>query len=165
MSNDLFALVGQYQQAYDILTDPEIDEQIVKDTLEGLMGEIEVTAAQLVPILNRLDMEIDACKKQAAEWAERKRIRENSRDRLKGMIMAAMDTLGTKELEAGDVSFKVQNAGGQLAIEYVDGVTVPEKYTKLTIETDNQLVRKALDAGEELPFAHFAPRGRYLKIK
>lgn len=161
----LFDLVGQYQQAYDILTDPENDEQIVKDTLEGLMGEIEVKAAQLVPFLNRLDMEIEACKKQADEWTQRKRVRENTRKRLKAMIIAAMDSLGQKELDAGDVSFKVQNAGGQLAIEYVDGVTVPEKYTKLTIETDNELVRKALDAGEELPFAHFAPRGKVLKIK
>ena len=163
--SELFSLVGQYQQAYDILTDPEIDEQIVKDTLEGLMGEIEVTAAQLVPMIERLDMEIDACKQHAAEWSARKKVRENSRDRLKAEIMAAMDMLGKKEIDAGDVTFKIQNAGGQLAIEYVDGVTVPEKYTKLTIETDNQLVRDALDRGEELNFAHFAPRGRYLKIK
>ena len=163
--NELFNLAGQYQQAYDILTDPDIDEQLAKDTLEGLMGEIEVTAAQLVPLLDRLDMEIDACKKHADEWTARKKIRENSRKRLRDMIMSAMDTLGVKELEAGDVTFKTQNVGGQLAIEYVDGVTVPEKYTKLTIETDNQLVRKALDAGEDLPFAHFAPRGRTLKIK
>lgn len=163
--SELFNLVGQYQQAYDILTDPDIDEQIIKDTLEGLMGEIEVTAAQLVPIIDRLDMEIDACKKHADEWTARKKVRENSRKRIRDMIMAAMDALGVKEMEAGDVTFKVQNAGGQLAIEYVDGVTVPEKYTKLTIETDNKLVREALDAGEELPFAHFAPRGRTLKIK
>lgn len=162
---ELFDLVGQYQQVYDMITDPDIDEQTVKDTLEGLTGEIEYHAAQLVPMLNKLDMEIDACKKQEAEWNARRKIRENARTRLKAMIMAAMDALGVKELDAGDVTFKTQNVGGQLAIEYVDGVTVPEKYTKITIETDNKLVREALDAGEELPFAHFAPRGRTLKIK
>lgn len=163
--NELFNLVGQYREVYDMLTDPEIDEQIVKDTLEGIMGEIEVNAAQLVPIINKLDMEIDTCKKQADEWTARKRIRENSLARLKQMIVTVMDAAGIKELAAGDVTFKTQNAGGQLAIDFVDGVTVPEKYTKLTIETDKALVRKALDAGEELDFAHFAPRGRILKIK
>lgn len=163
--NELFNLIGQYQQVYDYLTDPDTDEQVVNDTLEGLMGEIEVNASQLVPMLNRLDMEIEACKKQVSEWTARKKVRENAQVRLKNMIMVAMDALGVKELEAGDVKFKLQNVGGQLAIEYVDGVTVPEKYTKLTIETDNSLVRAALDAGEELSFAHFAPRGRTLKIK
>lgn len=163
--NELFNIVGQYQQAYDILTDSDADEQIVHDTLEGLMGEIEVTAAQLVPMLERLDMEIDACKKHEQEWNARRKVRENGQKRLKAMIMSAMDVLGVTELEAGDVKFKIQKVGGKLAIEYVDGVTVPEKYTKLTIETDNELVRKALDAGEELPFAHFAPRGRTLRVK
>ena len=163
--NELFNLVGQYQQVYDMITDPDIDEQVINDTLEGLAGEIEANAAQIVPMLNRLDMEIDACKKHEAEWKSRKQLRENNKKRLKDMIIAAMDALGVKELDAGDVTFKLQNAGGQLAIEYEDGITVPEKYTKLTIETDTQLVRKALEAGEELNFAHFAPRGRVLKIK
>ena len=163
--SEIFKLIGQYNEVYDMMTDPEIDEQTVNDTLEAIMGEIEVSAAQLATIRDRLDMEIDTCKKHKDEWAAREKIRKNARDRLNGMIMAAMDGLGKKELEAGDVRFAIQNVGGQLAIEYVDGVTVPEKYTKLTIETDNQLVRKALDAGEELPFAHFAPRGRTLKLK
>ena len=163
--SELFNLVGQYQQVYDMITDPEIDPQVVTDTLEGLMGEIEYNAAQLVPMLNRLDMEIEACKKQAAEWAARKKVRENAQARIKSMIIAAMDGLNKKTIQAGDVTFNVHNAGGQLAIEYVDGVTVPEKYTKLTIETDNKLVREALDNGEKLPFAHFAPRGRVLAIK
>ena len=163
--SELFNLVGQYQQVYDMITDPEIEEQVVLDTLEGLAGEISDNAAQLVPILNRLDMEIEACKKQQAEWTARRKVRENGQARLKAMIMAAMDAMGVKELDAGGVTFKTQNVGGQLAIEYVDGVTVPEKYTKISIETDNKLVRAALDAGEELPFAHFAPRGRTLKIK
>lgn len=163
--SELFNLVGQYQQVYDMMTDPEVDPQVVTDTLEGLMGEIEANAAQFVPMLNRLDMEIDACKKQENEWNARRKARENAQKRLKGMMVAAMDGLGVKTLQAGDVTLNVQNAGGQLGIEYVDGVTVPEKYTKLTIETDNKLVREALDKGEELPFAHFAPRGRVLKIK
>ena len=163
--NELFNLIGQYQQAFDYLTDPEIDEQVVNDTLEGLMGEIEVSASQLVPMLNRLDMEIDACKKHADEWKRRQVVRENAQKRLKGMIIAAMDALNKTELEAGDVKFKIQNAGGKQAIEYVEGVKVPEKYTKVTIETDNQLVRNALDKGEKLDFAHFAPRGRILRVK
>ena len=129
------------------------------------MGEIEVTAAQLVPMMGKLDMEISACEKMEKEWTARKNVRKNLKKRLTSLIIASIDTLGVKELAAGDVTFKVQNAGGQLGIEYVDGVTVPEKYTKLTIETDNALVREALDRGEELPFAHFAPRSRVLKIK
>lgn len=163
--NELYNLVGQYQQVYDMLSDPEIDEQTVTDTLEAIKGEIEVNAAQVVTLMQRLEDEAAACKKHEDEWKARRKARENGRARLKDMVMAVMDAIGTKELDAGAVTFKLQNAGGQLAIEYVDGVTVPERFTKLTIETDGALVRKALDDGEKLDFAHFAPRGRVLKIK
>lgn len=162
---ELFSLAGQYQQVYDLMTDPDTDEQIVKDTLESIMGEIEVNASRLAPVLNRLDAEIDICKKQEADWKAKRQIRENSLARLKSLIVTVMDKIGAKEINAGDVTFKVQNAGGQLGIDFVEGVTVPERFTKLTIETDKGLVRKALDAGEELEFAHFTPRGRVLKIK
>ena len=162
---ELFSLAGQYQQVYDMLTDPDTDEQIIKDTLESIMGEIEVNASQLVPVIDKLDAEIEICEKQEAEWKARKIIRKNSLDRLKKMIVTVMDEIGAKELNAGDVTLKVQNAGGQLGIDFVEGVTVPERFTKLTIETDKSLVRKALDDGEKLDFAHFAPRGRVLKIK
>lgn len=163
--NELFNLVGQYNQVYEMLTDPDVDIQTVQDTLEAILGEIEANAAQIVPILERLDMEIDACKKHEAEWNKRRKVRENNYKWLKAQIIGAMDAIGQKTIQAGDVTFNIQNVGGKQAIEYVDGVTVPEKYTKLTIETDNDLVRKALDAGEELNFAHFAPRGRTLRIK
>lgn len=163
--NELFDLVGQYKQVYEMMTDPDIDEQTVNDTLESIMGEIEVNASNMVPILDRLDMEIDACKKHEQEWHARRKRREEWQKRFKAMIMSAMDELGKTKLQAGDVTFNLQNVGGQLAIEYVDGVTVPERFTKITIETDNQLVRKALDAGEKLDFARFAPRGRTLKVR
>lgn len=163
--NELFKLVGQYNQVYEMLTDPDVDIQTVQDTLEAILGEIEANAAQIVPILERLEMEIDACKKHEAEWNKRRKVRENNYKWLKAQIISAMDAIGQKTIQAGDVTFNIQNVGGKQAIEYVDGVTVPEKYTKLTIETDNDLVRKALDAGEELNFAHFAPRGRTLRIK
>ena len=161
--NQLFELSAQYQQVYDMLTDPEIDEQVVNDTLEALMGEIEVHAAGLVPVLDRIDMEIDACKKHKDEWATAEKVRKNRKSRFTDMIKNTMSAIGKSELNAGDVTFKLQNAGGQLPL-IVDG-DVPERFTKITIETDNGLIRKALENGETLDFARFGERSKVLKIK
>ena len=54
--NELFKITNEYLQVYDMLTDPEVDEQVVNDTLEALMGEIEVHAAGFVPVIERIDM-------------------------------------------------------------------------------------------------------------
>lgn len=163
--NELFSLVGQYQEVYDMLTDPEIDEEVVNDTLEGLMGEIEVHAANFVPMLQRLDMEIDACKKNKDEWTNALNVRKNRKERFSNMIKAAMTALGVSEIDAGDVKFKLLNAGGQLPLIVDENATIPERFTKITIENDNSLIRKALDDGEKLDFARFGERSKVLKIK
>ena len=163
--NELFNLVGEYKEVYDLMTDPDIDEQVVNDTLEALTGEIEAKAAGLIPIFERLDMEIDACKKHKEEWAQAEKIRKNRKDRLWDMVKDTIIALGKTDLQAGDVTLHIQNAGGQLPLIVDPNATVPERFTKLTIENDNSLIRKALDDGEKLDFAHFGERSKVMKIK
>lgn len=148
-----------------MLTDPEVDEQVVNDTLEGLMGEIEVHAAGLIPVLDRIDMEIETCKKHKDEWAAAEKIRKNRKARLTDLIKNAMVSIGKNEIQAGDVMFKLQNAGGKLPLIVDENATVPERFTKIIIENDNELIRKALDDGEDLDFARFGERSKVLKIK
>ena len=166
MSETLFDLVGEYKELYAMLTDADDDDQqILEDTLEGVTGEIEVKAQGYLKVLNQLDMEIEACKKQKAEWDARLKARENGKKRLKQHLLEGMLMLGKNELDAGGVKIKVANAGGVLPIVYDENKTVPERFTKITIETDSKLVREALDKGEDLDFAHFGERGKVLKIK
>lgn len=163
--NELFNLVGEYRQVYEMMTDPDVDEQVVNDTLEGIVGEIEVNAANLVTVINRIDMEIETCKKQKDEWAQAERVRKNRKERLVTMIKDAMTAIDKTEIQAGDVTFKLQNAGGKLPLIIDDNATVPERFTKITIENDNELIRKALDDGEQLDFARYGNRSKVLKIK
>lgn len=163
--NELFSLVGEYKEVYDMLTDPEMDEEVVEDTLEGIMGEIEVKAEGFVSIINRIDMEIDACKKQKEEWAAAEKVRKNRKAKFIDIIKTTMVMLDKKEIQAGDVTLKLQNAGGQLPLKIDENAVVPERFTKITIENDNELIRKALNDGEKLDFAHFGERGKILKIK
>ena len=161
--NELFNLVGQIKEIYELMTDPEIDEQVVNDTLEGLMGELSVHAAGIVKLRDRLDMEIDTCKKHKDEWATAEKVRKNRKKRLDDLIKTTMAQLEVDEIEAGDVKLTLKNAGGLLPL-VIDG-TVPEKYTKIIIENDNELIRKALDSGEKLDFAHYGERSKSIKIK
>lgn len=163
--NELFNLVGQYKEVYEMITDPEVDDEVVKDTLEGLMGEIEIHAEGFVTMIHRLDMEIDVCKKNKDEWAAAEKVRKNRKAWFTDMIKYAMTTLGVTEIKAGDETFKMQNAGGQLPVVVDEGATIPERFTKITIETDKELIRKALSDGEKLDFARFGERSKVLKIK
>ena len=163
--NELFSLVGQYKDVYEMLTDPDIDDEVVYDTLEGLMGEMETHAEGLATLIHRVDMELDVCKKNKDEWALAEKVRKNRKARLTDMIKAAMSELGVTEIKAGDETFKLSKAGGKLPLIVDADAVVPEKYTKITIENDNELIRKALDSGEFLEFARYGERSTVLKIK
>lgn len=166
MSDTLFNLAGEYRELYDMLLDAdESEKEVIEDTLEAVEGAIEVKGAGYISVLNQIEMEIEACKKQKAEWDARLKVRENAHKRLKQHLLDGMLLLGKNEIKAGDMVIKVQNAGGKLPIVFDTDKTVPEKYTKITIETDNNLVRAALERGEKLDFAHFGDRAKILKIK
>ena len=165
MSESLFDLTGEYMRAMEVLTDPDIEEEVVADTLEGIMGAIEVKSEGYVAIINRLDMELEACKKQEAEWKARKQIRENAIKRLKKALCETMTALDKTEIAAGAVTIKLANNGGQVPIIYDEEKEVPDRFKKIIYETDGGLVRKALEAGEILDFAHFGERGKHIKIK
>lgn len=165
MSESLFDLVGEYKQLYELLTDGEQDEQIIEDSLESVTGALEAKASGYVAIMDRLDMEIAACEKHKAEWDARLKARKNGKDRLKKRLIEGMTMLGVDELKAGDVTISLKNAGGVLPIVYDESKNVPEKFTKVTIETDGKLVREALNRGEQLDFAHFGERSKTIKIK
>lgn len=164
MSESLFDLVGEYKELYAMLTESP-DDEVVNDTLEGICGAIEVKSEGYVAILNRLDMEIDACRKQKEMWSEKLSVRENAVKRLKQRLADAMMMLGKDEIQAGDNTIKLQNNGGKLPLVFEEDKTVPESYMKIILEPDKEKIRKALESGEELDFAHIAPRGKHIKIK
>lgn len=163
--NEIFKLVGEYQEYYDMLTDPEMDEDSVMGMLQVIASEITDKAAGLAVIRDRLKMEKDACEEHEKEWYARKKVRENNLKRIDQMIIDVMGRLELTDLEAGDVTFHTQNAGGQLPLIIDENKTVPERFTKLTIENDKGLIRKALENGEKLDFARFGERSKVLKVK
>ena len=164
MKETLYDLLGKYKQVYELLTDEEVDPQTVEDTLEGLLGEIEIKASGYVKLLNRLDMELDACKKQKDLWTAGYNRRKRGIEKLKNYVVSTMITMDVDEINAEEATFKLAGNGGQQPLE-IDEDNVPYNYMKVIYEIDREKIRKDLESGKELSFARFLPRGKHLKIK
>ena len=108
-------------------------------------------------------MEQDECDKIIAAFKAKKETRANNVKRMKLALIMAMDAAEVDTLPAGDYTLKIVKNGGLQPLK-IDG-DVPDNFTKVRIEPDNDLIRKALNDGEELSFAHLEPRGRHLNIK
>jgi hypothetical protein len=158
----LFSLKEEFLALYELAV-AEDDEQAFLDTLESLKGELEVKAGGYTHVIKQLEMEVGECDKVVAAFKHKKEVRENHIKRMKQALMEAMDVAGVDSIPAGEYTLKIQKNGGLQPLK-IDG-DVPDSFTKIIVEPDNDKIRQALKNGKELGFAHLEERGRHLNIK
>lgn len=164
MSN-LFDIVGEFNELYQMATSEEEQaEQVFIDTLESLKGELTQKAAGYVAVMNRLDMEMKKAEEIEKRYKAIKESRKNAIQRMKDACLWACDELGVKEIDAGDMTIKVKNNGGQLPLIIDKPESVPENLTKITIEPDKAKIREYVE-NNECDFAHIGERGRHIEVK
>ena len=159
----LFEIVGEFQQLYDIACE-EPDSEAFADTLEALTGELEEKSTGYVAVINRLDMEAKKAAELEKKFSDIKKSRENAIKRMKQTLLTAMDLIEKTEIPAGDFKIKIQKNGGKQPVK-IDDDLVPDNFRKVVLEIDKDKIRKALEDGEELSFAHLEERGRHISIK
>lgn len=161
-NSTLFDLKEQFRALYELAISDN-DEQAFLDTLEALKDELEVKAGGYTHVIKQLEMEAKECDNVIANFKAKKEVRENHIKRMKEALMEAMDAAGVDSIPAGEYTLKIAKNGGLQPLK-IDG-DVPDNYKKVIYEDDKDLIRKALNDGEELEFAHLEPRGRHLNIK
>ena len=155
------SLTGDYLMLLEAAKDAD-DEQAFKDTLEGIQGEIGVKIDGYAAVMKSLEYKEGLYRDEAKRLKNAADRYKKRRETMMARIKAAMEEMGVTEIEGEYNKAKIVNNGGVLPLK-VDG-DVPESFTKITIEPDNDLIRKALDEGQQLDFAHFEERGTHLKI-
>lgn len=161
----LFDLVGEYKELYAMLTD-DPENETIQDTLEAVTGELEVKGEGYVAIINKLDMEIDACKKQKEMWTQNLKVRENALERLKTRLTDAMIQLGKTEIKAGDNTIKLMsNSVAPVIIDDADAV--PTEYKRVIVDEkiDKTKIGEALKRGETFNWCHLGEKGKHIRIK
>lgn len=158
----LWNLKEMFYQLYELATEDD-DPQAFIDTLESLRGELVDKAAAYTHVIKQLDMEMQQCDQVVKEFTDKKNKRANAIKRMKQLMIEAMDAAGVDSIPAGEYTLKIQKNGGLQPLK-IDG-DVPDSFTKIIVEPDNDKIRQALKNGEVLGFAHLEERGRHLNIK
>ena len=158
----LFDITAEYQALYELATDSECDEQIFQDTLESIMGELEVKSCGYVNVIKQLDMEAKQAKEVAQMFSDKAKVRENHIKRMKETLMTAMDSIGKDAIPAGAFTIKLQKNGGVQPLKITGDV--PQNMTKVIVEPDTDKIREFLK-DNECEWAHLEERGKHVVIK
>ncbi len=159
----LFEITREFEDLYIMATDPECDEEVFRDTLEALTGELEVKGQGYVSVIKQLEMEAEQADKVAKAFMEKKKRRENHIKRMKEALKEAMERTGKKEIAAGDWKIKLKINGGLQPL-VIKG-EVPDNMTKVTIEPDNTKIREYLKTTTTCDWAYLDERGTHVSIE
>lgn len=162
----LYEIAEQYQMLQDMLYDPEVDDQALKDTIEAVWGEFEVKADNYAMIISGMKADVNALKAEEERLYVRRKALENRAKILKDALEANMREIGRMKFKTALFSFNIQKNGG-LEPLVITGVIddIPGKYL---IPQDpvpnNEAIRKLL-AEKQVDWAHLEPRGESLRIR
>jgi hypothetical protein len=185
----LYNLTGEYKKLFDMLMeldelvadddgdlqsmeDIESQRRIIKDTLEGITGEIETKADGYVAIMKEIEKREMVARSEATEWARKADAYKRHHEYLKSALAEALRATGhddTAGLDTGTYKIKLVGNGGQRPIWVTEDMDkIPGDYVRIKKEPDKTAIREWLEtlpAGTEIPWAKLMPRGQHLSIK
>lgn len=165
-SFSLYQLANNYQNAYNILiSDHDLPDECINDTLEGLEGEIKEKSIQIAIFYKNMEAFLEGMKNAEKEMSLRIKSMKNKMEKLKDYLKQNIEKCGIESItDCPYFAIKIQNSVPSVNIE--EGANIPQKYlrTKTFIEPDKRLIMKALKYGEKIEGASIT-QNKILTIK
>ena len=167
-TGEMYKLTNAYSELLQLLYDDEANEQTVIDTLDSIESALEDKADCIASMMNGLQNDIDGLKKEIDRLQARKKTLENSKERLKGYIEAAMRATGKTKFKTMLFTYGIRKAGARALVLTVEPEQLPREFQKITITADKDAIKAAMkahgaDAVEGV--GYLAPQTEYLSIK
>lgn len=159
------------QEMLDSADTPEEMRQTIIDTMESVQGDFEDKAENMAALVTDNKAAIAGCKAEIKRLQDKMSRLENQNESIQRYLMAEMQFIGQRKVQAGTWTISIQKNGGKAPLVWkvepdaLDLQALPEKYVKRTEAIDTSAVRETLEAGGFLSFAELGERGESLRIK
>lgn len=161
---NLYELTADWEQVFSMLEDPDIPEEVILDSIEGIEAVMDIKAESMAKILKAMDGEISAIDTEIKRLQERKASKKARQSWFKSALETMMRTTGRLKFKTSLFSFNIQKNGGSAPVVFTPGMDIPSEWLKPG-DPDTVRIRKHLEAGIELPFATLGERGESLRIR
>jgi len=153
MNPTLYEISAAYRADVEKLANLELDEQTLADTLEGMGGELEVKAQNVVFFARNLEATAAAIKDAEAQMAARRKALERRADSLRRYVFASMQVAGVTKIECPYFRLSIQN--NPPAVDVFEPDLVPLEYMVQPetppMSADRKAIGAALKAGKDVP--------------
>jgi hypothetical protein len=151
----LFILAEQHRALAERLTDLDLDDQTIADTLEAEAGELEAKATATAMVVRNMEAAAAAMKEAEASIAKRRKAAEARADKLRAYLLDNLHRAGIKRVDHPMLSLAIKGKAAsvvildeaQLPAEFMDQPPPPAPKPSKT------RIGAAIKAGQEVPGA------------
>lgn len=149
------------------MEDPEVDAQVIADTMEGIEGELEIKAENYAKVIRNMEGSIIAIDHEQDKLSAKKAILKGNVKRLKDNLQASMIATGKRKFKTDLFSFNIQKNGGKapVILDVKDTSELPDDLVRIKEEPDLDAIRQLIEKEGTCKFAHLGERGESLRIK
>lgn len=146
----LYEMTSQMIGLKAMLDDPEIDFDLT-DTLDGLEGDIQDKAENLLAVVSNIGSDVDQIDSEIKRLQARKKTLTNSQDRLREYLRFNMDAAGIQKITCP--LFSITLTKPRPVVQIDDETKIPDDYIKVTRTPVKADILRELKAGKEIPGA------------
>lgn len=161
----LFDISSQFRALALLADEDELPPEVIRDTLEGLQGDLEVKAANIAKFVLGLEAEAHAIDALAAAIKDRGAKRQRRAESIRAYILLCMQNASVTKISCPEFTISVRR--NPKAVEIEDSTEIPEEYMvqpePLPKRPDKDAIKKALEAGTEVKGA-WLRQGEHLRI-
>lgn len=166
MNTSLYVLTSEFEAAAHRLSDLDLPDEVVADTLEGLQFPIEQKSVQVALFMRNLEATAEQIKQAEADMAKRRKAIEARAERIRQYLQVNMERAGIQKIECPHFKLSLRDnpasvvidAPSQIPVEFMRQPEPPPA------APDKTAIKKAIEAGTEVPGCHLG-RSRRLEIK
>lgn len=162
----LYQLADEFQVAAQKLSDLDLDEQTIADTLEGLQGGLEVKATNVAMFAKNLESAAEQIKIAESQMSARRKAIENRAQKVRDYLKMNMERTGILKIESPYFKIAIRENPPTVVIDAIS--QIPDAFMRTPEPPpdvpDKKFILAAIKAGETVPGAHLE-HGTRIEIK
>lgn len=162
----MYELTGEFRLLQELADDPDTDAEVFRDTLEGLLGEIEEKANGYACVIRNIEADSAALDAEIKRLQELKRSRAAKVDAMKAVLKEAMIATGKTKFSTPLFSFAVAKNPPSVVLDEQYIENIPEEYLiPQEPKVDKAKLKDDLKAGKDLEGIAHLEQGTSVRIK
>jgi hypothetical protein len=162
----LYELVGQYRALEALESSEDIPPEVIRDTLEGLEGQLQEKATNVGLFIRNLESTAEAIEDAAKKMSARAAIIRSRSQSMQDYLLFNMQASGITKIESPFFTLCVKKNPPTVVID--NEAEIPEDYKVAPPpppkRVDKTAIGNAFKAGEVVPGCHIERRER-LEVK